>query len=79
MAERGWLLRLVRCLRVLGWRNGFGYWRIQNWAIKNPESVLKWADDCEAEADKIEATDQKGAWCFREWAKRLRESYSANR
>lgn len=78
IADRRCLPRLVRCLRVLGWRNGWRYWRTQNWAIRNPERVLQWADDCETKADKIEATDPKGAWCFRDWAKRLRESYSAN-
>lgn len=70
-------LRLVRCVRVLGLRLGWRYWRIETRALVNPWLVLDWANACEREADALDAK-REGllAKQHRAWAAELRASYA---
>ena len=70
-------LRLVRCVRALGLRLGWRYWRIENRALVNPGLVLDWANACDREADALDAK-REGllAMQHRAWAAELRASYA---
>ena len=70
-------LRLVRCVRALGLRLGWRYWRIENRALVNPWLVMDWANACEREADALDAK-REGllAAQHRAWAAELRSSYA---
>lgn len=70
------LLRLVRCCWSLGPSLGYRYWRMGNWAKKDPESLLRWAAAADKAAD--ETDDPKFRWGCRNWAIQLRKHYSAN-
>jgi hypothetical protein len=76
IARAGRLRRLVHCVRVLGVRTGFRYWRIENWAIKDPSLVLAWANACDFEADRCASTAPKTSAAFRGWAAALRRSHA---
>src|SRR5665213_529226 len=67
----GRLQRLVRCVRALGWRLGWRYWRIQNKVLKNPDAAKEWAIRCRKEAivSPKELSD-----CFLDWAVKLEAS-----
>ena len=69
-------LRLVRCVRALGLRLGWRYWRIENRALVSPGLVLDWANACDREADALDAK-REGllATQHRAWAAELRASY----
>ena len=68
--------RFVRCVRSLGLRLGFRYWKIQNRALVNPWLVLEWADNCDREANRLDALNEGLlANAHREWAKELRMTY----
>lgn len=71
------LRRLVRCVRALGLRLGWRYWRIENRALVNPWLVLDWAEACEREAAELDAK-REGllAAQHRAWAAELRASYA---
>ena len=73
----GWLSRLVRCVRALGLRLGWRYWRIENRALVNPWIVLDWANACDREADVLDKK-REGllAEQHRAWAAELRASYA---
>lgn len=40
------LIELAVCLKWLGLKTGWRYWRIQARARKDPSIVLQWARDC---------------------------------
>ena len=70
------LHRLVRCVRSLGIRLGWRYWRIQNRALVNPWLVLEWADNCDREAERLDAMNEGLiAKAHRQWAAELRTTY----
>lgn len=70
------LSRLVRCVKSLGLRLGWKYWRIESKALVNPWLVLQWADNCEREAEHLNAKDEKLiADAHRAWALELRKTY----
>lgn len=73
----GCVQRLVRCVRSLGLRLGWRYWRIQNRALVNPWLVLEWANACDREAAVLDAK-REGllAAQHRAWAAELRASYA---
>lgn len=76
-----WVKRLVRCVRVLGLRRGWRYWRIENWAIKDPSRVLAWAYCCERESKASALEDPAWSKAVGEWAVLLRKHhaiYTAN-
>lgn len=57
------IFHLIRCVWYLGFKSGLYFWKLNNKAAKEPEMMLKWANNCESE--------------FPEFAKMLRESYVA--
>jgi hypothetical protein len=70
------LERLVRCGRSLGLRLGWRYWRIQNRALVNPWLALEWADNCDREAERLDAMNEGLlANAHRQWAAELRTTY----
>ena len=71
----GSLKRLVRCVRTLGLRTGWRYWRLENRAIVNPWIALEWADNCDAMAEKLHASKPALAAAFRDWARELRHAF----
>lgn len=72
----GCVQRLVRCVRSLGLRLGWRYWRIQKRALVNPWLVLEWADNCDREAERLDAMDERLlANAHRQWASELRTAY----
>lgn len=64
------LPRLVRCIRDLGLRVGWKYWRMGNRALRDPGLVLAWADLCDDEAR--ETIDPKLKAALQDWAQKLR-------
>lgn len=64
------LPRLVRCIRDLGLRVGWKYWRIGNRALRDPELVLAWADLCDEEAAGV--LDPRLKVALQDWAQKLR-------
>lgn len=73
----GSLRRLVRCVRALGLRLGWKYWRIQNKANVNPWIALQWADNCERMADNLRDVNPELAAAHRDWARQLRAAYES--
>lgn len=71
----GAFARLLHCIRVLGWRYGWRYWRVQNYAMRDPGFASRLATRCDEEAEKLQQDDPFGAAAFHCWAKRLRETY----
>lgn len=71
------LHRLVRCVRALGLRLGWRYWRIQRKAIVNPWIALEWADNCERKADELRDVAPELAAAHRDWARQLRAAYES--
>lgn len=72
----GCVQRLFRCVRSLGLRLGWRYWRIQNRAIVNPWLLLEWADNCDREAERLDTMDEGLlANAHRQWAVELRSAY----
>src|SRR6266511_1366463 len=70
------LERLVRCGRSLGLKLGWRYWRIQNRALLNPWLMLEWADNCDREAERLDAMNEGLlANAHRQWATELRTTY----
>ena len=66
---------LVRCVKTLGLRLGWKYWRIQKRATVNPWLVLEWADNCERKADELRDVHPSLAAAHRDWARQLRACY----
>ena len=69
-------IRFVRCVRALGLRLGWRYWRLENRARVNPWLVIEWAENCEREADALDMQNEGLlAKQHRAWAAELRASY----
>ena len=71
------LHRLVGCVRALGWRLGWKYWRIQNKASVNPWIALQWAESCERKADELRDTAPELSAAHRDWARQLRAAHES--
>lgn len=70
--------RLFRCIRALGLSQGLKYWRIENACIREPDRVIKWAENCEREVARCAARgDFHGALMFSGWARELRIAHFA--
>jgi len=70
----GSLRRMVSCVRVLGIRSGWKYWRIGERARKYPALVAQWADNCRHEADVCDVEELSKA--LRGWADELDRHYA---
>ena len=69
-------IRFVRCVRALGLRLGWRYWRLENRALVNPWLVIEWAENCEREAEHLDMKNEGLlAKQHRAWAAELRASY----
>ena len=64
---------LVRCIRVLGWRLGWRYWRIGERGRRKPKIVEAWALRCRREA--IAASEPYRS-AYLKWAEEL-EAFKA--
>jgi hypothetical protein len=64
---------LYKCIKSLGFKNGWKYWRACRSAEKDPEFVLRWADQCEKSAEN--ESDQTIKKALLTWAKTLRLCY----
>lgn len=74
--NRQLIYSLTHCIMKLGFINGYRYWRIQRWCLKNPILILRWSEACEFEANALEAEGNKAhALLFRDFAYLLRKSY----
>ena len=69
----GSLRRLVRCVKALGLRLGWKYWRIQNKANVNPWIALQWAENCERMADELRNVNPELAAAHRSALKTISE------
>lgn len=71
-----YVYRLLRAVWILGFRNGFRYWSVENDCISNPSIATYWAERCELEAQKLQRDGDYGeAYVMAAWAKDLRTSH----
>ena len=72
--SRNPVLRLLNCIRHLGLRTGFRYWRLQNKSIRDPHMALRWALRCREEALRLDHLDKGNeAAVFRRFANELED------
>src|SRR5437899_1157778 len=64
------IIDLVHCLRVLGLRRGWKYWRCQRLALQDCNFAMRWASNCRREAIK---SDPDTARALIKWAEELEE------
>ena len=68
---------LIFSVRQLGFKLGIMYFMAYLRALKDPDFVLEWADNCERHARKLEFFSENGleAEACRSWAKELRNCH----
>jgi hypothetical protein len=71
------LRRLFRCVRVLGLWLGYRYWRLDQYARKDPGVVLNWCDAMERMVNLLlEDGKKQEAELLLSWSTRCREAHA---
>lgn len=68
--------RLFRCIRVLGPWLGYRYWRLDQYARKDPELVSRWCDAMDRLAELLREDGKLfEAGLLQQWSDKCREAY----
>lgn len=69
--------RLIKCVRVLGLYLGYRYWRLDQYARKDPEIVLRWCEGMDHLAGLLREDGRPyEADLLQQWSDKCREAYN---
>jgi len=69
------LYRLIHNIHVLGFKNGYYYWRLQNYTLNHPEKVPELIEKTRNEGRRLKEEHPEAAKMFLEWSAECSKSY----